>query len=435
MHNASFSPSAGDSAPSGDSPALLHPLPLGGRVLANRVVFGAHLTNFGQNNVFSPRHAAYYRERAAGGAGLIVTEALTVHPLDWAYERVPFGFRDEIIPSLQGLADAVRQAGPRCLLLAQLNHTGGQSAGRLLRQSPWAPAPWVEPASRRMARAMLQAELREVVQGFADTAARVVRAGLDGVELNAAQWSLLRQFVSPLTNTRQDEYGGALENRVRFVREVRDAVRAALDAQASHLGAARPVLGLKLCGDELAPWGGLTVEDAARIALHLVQSGPLDYLAIQVGGPYSTFMSDAPMPVPEGHAAHLAAAIRKALRGQGHTLPVLAEGRIESAATAERILTAGAEGAPQADAVDMTRALITDPLLPRKVAWQRLGQGDPNGAEAEPVRPHVGHARYFAVRGDWNRPLSDLSNPRAGREALLPAPQGLSGCNQALVVG
>jgi 2,4-dienoyl-CoA reductase-like NADH-dependent reductase (Old Yellow Enzyme family) len=397
--------------------SLLQPLRLGSVTLPNRIVFGAHLTNFGVGNVFTERHLAYYGARAAGGAGLLVTEALTVHPLDWPYEHIPFGHTDAIVPSLRAVAETVRAAGTGTVVVAQLNHTGGQTSGRLLRQSPWAPGNMVDVASKRMARAMLPEEIAQVVAGFAAAARRCAAAGLAGVELNAGQWSLLRQFLSPLTNPRQDAYGGSLENRLRILQETVRAVRAALPKEC--------VLGIKLCGDELAPWGGLTVQNAGEIAQHLLAAngagGGVDYLSVEIGGPYSTHMTDAAMPTPQGHAAHLAEAVRGAIAG---AIPVFAAGRIESLPVAESILAKG-----QADAVLMTRALISDPDLPHKAGLLAAGQ------ETEPIRPHIGNTRYFSVRGDWNRPLGDLANPRAGREAILPPVARSASPQRVLVVG
>ncbi len=402
-----------DPAPDARPPDLLHPLPLGSGSLPNRIVFGAHLTNFGKDHGYSARHRAYYRARAAGGAGLIVAEALTVHPLDYPYEHVPFGHTEAIVPSLQRLAEELREASPHAALavIAQLNHTGGQTSGRMLRQSPWAPSPVPDVASKKMAREMDHGQIAQVVEGFAAAADRVARAGLDGVELNAGQYSLLRQFLSPLTNFRNDAYGGDLENRMRIMLSVVEAAREALGAG--------KVLGVKLCGDELAPWGGLTPEDAGQIAKCLCATGAIDYLSVEIGGPYSVHATDAGMPMPQAHAAPLAGQVRKAV---GAAVPVFAEGRIETAAAAREVLAQG-----QADAAVMTRALVSDPDLPRKLA----------GESEESIRPHVGMNRYFVVKGDWNRPLGDLANPRAGREALLPPvePLPLAQREAALVIG
>src|SRR5262249_22165975 len=162
----------------------------------------------------------------------------------------------------------------------------------------------------------LAPEIAQVVEGFAAAAKRVAEAGLAGVELNAGQWSLLRQFLSPLTNPRQDAYGGSLENRMRMLHETVRAVRAALPTGA--------VLGVRRGGDELARWGGLTVQNAGDIAQRLAAAGGVDYLSIEIGGPYSTHMTDAAMPTPQGHAAHLAEVVRGAIGG---TIPVFADGR------------------------------------------------------------------------------------------------------------
>jgi hypothetical protein len=273
---------------------------------------------------------------------------------------------------------------------------------------------------------MLPEEIEQVIAGFAATANRVVQAGLAGVEINAGQWSLIRQFLSALSNFRQDEFGGDPQRRMRFLLEVTRRVREVLGPG--------PVLGIKLCGDELAPWGGLTAQDSAAIAVRLAASGAVDYLSIEIGGPYSTHVTDAGMPTPQGHAAHLAAGIRAALRSTGHNLPVFADGRIEAESVATRILAE-----QQADAVVMTRALLSDPLLPRKIAIQHGLSTDEvsQSLDGEPVRPHVGNLRYYSVRGDWNRPVGDLANPRAGREASLPFPERLpeAQVRPVLVVG
>ncbi|MCZ6842668.1 MAG: FAD-dependent oxidoreductase [SAR324 cluster bacterium] len=393
------------------TPGLLDPLVIRGRTMPNRIVFGAHLTNFGQGQRFTERHLAYYRARAEGGAGLIVTEALTVHALDYPYEHVPFGHLEEIVPSLAGLAESLRggETSSDPLLLAALNHTGGQCAGRMLRQSPWAPSPVPDVASRRMAREMSAAQIAEVVEGFGAAAARAARAGMDGVELHAGQHALLRQFLSPLTNFRTDAYGGSLENRMRMLLESAAAVRRGLGDE--------KILGIRLCGDEFAPWGGLTPEDAAQIARRLAEVGLGDYISVQVGGPYSVHLTDPGMPTAQGFGAEAAREVRRAVEGR---LPVFAEGRVESPITARELLSDG-----WADAVVMTRALVSDPDLPHKLT----------DGQAEPLRPHIGMLRYFAVRGDWNRPLGDLANPRAGREALLPQVLTVKDPAPALVIG
>ena len=394
---------------------LCQPLGVGLRSMPNRMVFGEHLTNFGQQNQFSARHLGYYAERAQGGVGLLVSEALCVHPQDWPYEHALFGWDDAIIPNLARLQQCIHQANPNTLLLAQLGHTGCQQSGKMLRQSPWGPSVWQEPATRTMSRALLFHEIEAVVNSYANAARRVMAANWDGVEINAAQFSLLRQFLSPLTNQRQDAYGGDLKGRIRLLLAVLAAVKTTLDDQA--------VLGVKLCADELAPWGGLTPEDCQLVAKHLIALSPSQgrphYLSLQIGGPYSTQMSDALMPTPQGFANHLAQGIRQAIADEaGGPVPVFADGRIEQPEVGAKAIVQH-----QADAVVMTRALISAPDLPRQLCASLRRQTTPTRIS---IRPHVGMGRYFAVRGDWNRPLSDLTNPRAGRETRAPFLQAAS---------
>ena len=389
--------------------ALLTPLALRGHRLSNRLILGAHITNFGQDNTYTPRHRAYYAERAAGGAGLIVLEAMTVHPLDWPYEHIPFGYRPQICDALASTAADIRAANDDTRVLAGLTHFGGQSAGLLLRQSPWAPSPVPDVASRRIPRPMEAGEIAQVREGFHLAARHAATAGLDGVEVQAGQQSLLRQFLSPLTNHRQDAYGGGLPGRARLLLECLAAVR-------SGLGPA-PLLGLRLCGDEYAPWGGLTPADAAGISALVLAAGGVDYLSIQMGGPYTVHMTLAPLPATQGEGLPAAKAVRDHLAG---ALPVFAEGCLEDPTLAGQALREGS-----ADAAVMTRALISDPLLPRKLAGEVSG----------PHRPHVAISRYYQVMGNWNRPLSDLANPRAGKEALLPAPPAGQAGTPVLVAG
>ena len=379
--------------------SLLSPLQIGALTIPNRIVFGAHVTNLGKGNRFGDAHGAYYLARAEGGAGLMVLEGATVHPLDQPYEHIPFAHSAAMLPPLRALLRRLKQAAPAMGCLASLTHAGGQSSGKILRQSPWAPSPATEVASKRMAREMTAGQIETVTAAFAHCAARMCDAGLDGVELNAGQFSLLRQFLSPLTNFRSDAHGGSLENRALFLLRTVSAMRLAMGAGA--------VLGVRLCGDELAPWGGLTLENAVSVARMLTAQGGVDYLSIQIGGPFSVHMTEAGMPVPEGHAVHLATAVRE---GIAAAIPVFADGRLETPELAGRVLAS-----QQADAAVMTRALISDPELPLKCA----------GENREPIRPHIAMMRYFSVQGDWNRPIGDLANPQAGREAEFSTPSSL----------
>lgn len=375
---------------------LLSPLKIGAKTAPNRIVFAAHLTNFGFDNVFTARHASYYAERARGGAGLIVAEEMSVHPLDWPYPRAIFGYRPEVVEGLRQVREAVRAANPQTLLLAQLNHTGGQGTGDITYREIVAPSAVQDIITRQVPKAMELEDIREVVAGFGKAAAFVRQAGLDGLEINIAERSLIRQFLSGLTNFRGDEYGGSFENKIRFALEVIDAVRVAVGPDL--------IVGVKLCGDELAPWAGLTPEQAQAVGVALAQSGQLDYISVMMGSIYSLDKAWASMHTPPGFAAHLAAGMRKALREAGLNIAVTATGRLQDPALAADLIAE-----ENADMVEMTRALISDPELPLKVREGRL----------ESIRYCTACNQECQVRSTMNPLLTCVHNAAAGEEASL----------------
>ena len=224
-----------------DVPPLLRPFELRGRRLRNRIVFGPHETNLARRRAISRRHLAYYTRRARGGAGLIVTESASVHPYDWPYERAPLA--QDCEPGWRAVASACHEEG--ALVLAGLSHAGSQGSSAYSQRELWAPSSVPDVASREVPKEMEPEDVTAVVAGFASAAALAIECGLDGVEINAGQHSLVRQFLSGLTNLRTDAYG----ERARFAEEVLAAVRAA---------APDAVIGLRLSCDELAPWAGIT---------------------------------------------------------------------------------------------------------------------------------------------------------------------------------
>src|SRR5260370_24416939 len=196
---------------------LFQPLKIGPREARNRILFGSHATNFARNNLLSPQHADYYAVRAEGGAGVIVLEEHIVHTSDMPYESAVLGY-------LPGTARAVTAATERihahgALACVQLNHNGQQSTSVHHQREMWAPSPVPDVASREGPKEMDQADIRAVIEGYTLVAHTVTQAGADGVELQIADSSLLRQFLSPLTNQRSDNYGGALSKSRPFVSE------------------------------------------------------------------------------------------------------------------------------------------------------------------------------------------------------------------------
>ncbi len=362
---------------------LFQPLEIGPREMRNRILFGSHATNLARHSLLSPQHADYYAARAEGGVGMIVLEEHIVHASDMPYESAVLGFLAGTAQAVKAVTERIHAYG--ALALVQLNHNGQQAASVHHQRELWAPSPVPDVASREVPKEMEQADIRAVIEGFAQVARTGTQAGADGVELQIADSSLLRQFLSPLTNQRSDNYGGVLENRLRFAQETLEAVDAAIGNDR--------VLGIRFCADELAPWAGLTPEQSLEIVHLLVATGRIDYVTVTMGSILSTqmFPFNASMYIPQGYAVHLAGAIKAVV-----DIPVFAAGRIMNAAQAERILAE-----EQADGVEMIRALIADPNLPL------LSQE----GRAERVRPCISCNQGCQVRGVMNATISCSVNP------------------------
>ena len=386
---------------------LFTPIKLGGLTLRNRVVFSAHLTNYAEEFMPSERHAAYYRERAIGGAGLIITEEHSVHPTDHPYEKLIHAFHPEVIPGYQRITRAVHAEGAH--ILAQINHNGQQASGMFPRLPVWGPSSVADPLFREVAKAMEPEDIQATVQGYAKVARHTQLGGFDGVELQCSHSSMVRQFLSRATNRREDGYGGSLENRARILREIVAAIRRAVGRDY--------VVGVRLCGDELIP-DGIVLEEMVETARILERDGQIDYLNTSIGSATSTlFMIEASMHIPPGYALFIASALRKAVK-----LPVIGVGRIKDPVQAERVLAEG-----HADLVGVVRAQIADPEWARK---SREGK-------VEAIRLCLSCNQECVGRMGFNRWMGCIETPATGRErelgigTLRLAPRG----KKVLVVG
>ncbi len=366
---------------------LLEPLSLGQARAPSRVMFGPHETNLGQGRAISARHVAYYERRAAGGCGVIVTEIASVHPSDWPYERAPLA-----ADCGPGWSQTVAACAPHgTLVLAGLGHAGLQGSSAFSQSALWAPSPVPDAGSRELPMEMAETEINAVIDGFAAAAAVARRSGLHGLEINAGQYSLLRQFQSGLTNQRTDAYG---QDRLLLTERVLRAVRTALGRDR--------VLGLRLCCDELAPWAGVTPELAAESAARL--AGQVDYLVVVRGSIYSVPATRPDLHSEPGFGIELCRQVRAAVKRDGEvggTIPVVLQGSVVDPAQAQRALADGA-----ADLVEMTRAQITDPDL---VARLRAGQPDR-------IRPCLLCNQACMVRDNRNPVITCVVEPGSGHE-------------------
>ena len=380
---------------------LLEPLALRGATAPNRVLFGPHETNLGWDRSISERHLAYYERRARGGAGVVVCEEASVHESDWPYERCPLAA--ECGPGWAALADRVHAHGG--VALAAIGHTGGQGASAYSQRELWAPSGVPEVNTREVPKVMEHDDIATVVRGFGEATALAVASGLDGVEVNAGQNSLVRQFLSGLTNTRDDAYG---TDRSRFAREALHAVRAA---------AGDRVVGLRLSCDELAPWAGLVPEAAAEVAAALLPW--IDYLVVVRGAIFSVPATRPDGHTPPGFNLDLTAQVREAVGGR---IPVYAQGSIVDWGQAEWAVGEG----DRADGVEMTRAQIADPDLVAKLA----------AGEPDRIRPCILCNQTCKVRDNRNPIVSCVVEPSAGHETEDPPVDGTAArpCS-VLVVG
>ena len=368
---------------------LLDPLRLGAITAPNRVLFGPHVTNLGDDDrQFTAAHVAYYARRAAGGCGVIVTEGASVHASDWPYERAPLAER--CAAGWSAIATACHAHGS--LVIAGLDHAGGQGSSAYSQAPLLAPSRVPEVNSREVPKWMEADDIAAVVAGFAAATTIAINAGCDGVEINAGQHSLVRQFLSGLTNQRGDEWGG---DRLKFAADVVAAVRAAASSASPTA-----IVGLRLCCDELAPWAGITPEMAPQIAQALVAAG-LDYVVVVRGSIFTVEKTRADFHEPTGYNIEVTRSIHAALPGT----PVFLQGSVVDPGQAEWAL-----GDSVCDGVEMTRAQIADPDLVSKLRGDRRDQ----------VRPCIRCNQTCQVRDARNPIVTCVAEPTSGREASDP---------------
>ncbi len=385
---------------------LFSPLRIGPVTVRNRVIFSAHLTNYAEDGLATEQHAAYYEARAAGGAGLIITEEHSTHPTDWPYEKLIHGFHRKVIPGYRRITDAVHRHGTP--IFAQINHNGGQASSMYSRLPVWAPSAVPDPLFREVPKAVTVREIAEIVAGYALVAGHCREGGFDGVELQCSHSSIVRGFLSGATNLRRDQYGGSLANRARILIEIVRAVREAIGPGLA--------LGVRLCGDELIE-GGTTIDEAVEVAKMVEATGQVDYINTSIGVATATlYVIEASMHVPPGYALFIPNAIRRAV-----SIPVVGVGRFKDALQAERALAEG-----HCDLVGAVRAQIADPDFVRKA----------QAGAHEDTRLCLSCNQECVGRMGLNRWLGCIENPRTGREALVPAVPSRSPVpKKVLVVG
>jgi N-methyl-L-proline demethylase len=373
---------------------LFTPFSLKHLTLRNRIVSTSHEPAFSEDGLPKDRYRAYHREKARGGVALTMIGGSALVSPD---STPPFGnlqlFRDEAVPWLKALSDDVHEQGAG--VMTQLTHMGHRTYNNT---HDWIPALSAsgtrEPAHRAFTRVADARDLARIARDFADTALRCQAGGLDGVEINAYGGHLLDEFLNPALNHRHDEYGGSLENRLRFPLEVVAAVRAAVGREF--------VVGMRMSFDDERPEGaGLGPDEAIRMAAEFTKAG-IDFFSVVRGRPDTEFALARmipPMFTPASPQLEFAGWVKQRV-----DVPVMHAARITDVATARHAIADGL-----IDLVGMVRPLMADPDLPRK---EQAGEGDR-------IRPCVGAS--VCLDSIYTSGSSTcIHNPATGRELHLP---------------
>ncbi|WP_400164845.1 FAD-dependent oxidoreductase [Brevibacillus sp. TJ4] len=362
---------------------VLEPIQVGSLRLPNRIIMGSMHVGLENQERGVERLAAFYAERAKGGVGLIVTGGAGVCPEGGMGDAYCNVYLDEHIPALRTITQAVHQANGRIAL--QLFHAGRYAAKEQTGLDPVAPSPLQAPINRSKPRELSADEVEMTIQAFADGALRARQAGFDAVEIMGSEGYLINQFLSPVTNKRDDEWGGDFARRARFGVEVAKRVRQAV-------GQEFPVI-FRMSGLDLMP-DSTTMEETLQFARMLQEAG-VDALNVGIGWHESQVPTIA-MMVPRGAYVWVAQQVKQAV-----SIPVIASNRINDMRQAEDIVQAG-----RSDIVSMARPFLADPMIVRKSIEGRFDEVNTCIACNQACLDHIFNGNM----------ASCLVNPEAGRE-------------------
>ena len=382
---------------------------LGPLTLRNRIFSSSHAPGYNTDGTPSERYVAYHEEKAKGGIGLTMIGGSSNVSIDSASLWGQLNFAtDAIVEPLAAMTERIHRHG--AAVMCQITHMGRRNVSN---DGDWlptiAPSPIREPMHRGWPKRMESSDIRRVVADFGMAAVRARAGGLDGIELCATS-HLIDQFWTPLANRRTDEYGGSIENRLRFTFEVLESIREAIGNDL--------LVGIRMIGDEGQP-GGLAKEESADIAQRLATSGLLDFINItssSLATEEGLSKAIPPSGTPLMPYVPLAASIKEAV-----DIPVLHATRITDVATARHAISSGL-----IDLAGMTRAHFADPHIVAK-----LERG-----EEDRIRVCVG-ASFCINRLHQGLESVCIQNPATGRESHIPqlVPKSSGRRKKAVVVG
>ncbi|GLS22097.1 oxidoreductase [Labrys miyagiensis] len=388
-------------------PHLYSPFTIRNTRIKNRIMSTGHDTTL--PTAFVPNDAliAYQQARAKGGVGLIVLQVAGVHETARYTSHLLMATSDDCIPGYRRLADVCHAEG--ATVFGQLFHPGREIMETAEGTAPVAYAPSAVPNQRFhvMPRPMTTRMIAEIVEGYGAAAKRLETAGLDGVEIVGSHGYLPAQFVNPRANLREDQYGGSLENRLRFLREIVEAIR--------RQTAPDFVVGLRFSAED-RDLNGLTTEEVSEALVAL--DGAFDYFNLTIGSSasFGGAVHIAPaMAFASAYGAPVAAAIKRQVK-----TPVFYAGRVNQPQDAERLVAQG-----EADMVGMTRALICDPDMPGKA---EAGRFDDIRACIACNQACIGHFQLGV-------PISCIQHPETGRELTYGTMKRAGNPKRVLVAG
>jgi 2,4-dienoyl-CoA reductase-like NADH-dependent reductase (Old Yellow Enzyme family) len=368
-------------------PTVFTPIKLRHCTLKNRIVFGAHTVNMSEGGLPLDPHFGYYRERARGGAGMIVVEPTPAHRTG-VLTRGNFKNSDDcVIPHFKRITTECRKEG--AVILHQIYHTGAHGDQDNSWEPYWSPSGTPSMSDPWGSHAMTEVEIQELIASFVQAARRDRDAGFDGVDLFAGYNCLIDQFWSPLTNKRTDQWGGSLENRTRFAMQVCRQIR--------NMAGEDFIIGMTISGAEPYP-GGLSLEDKLKIVRLLDENKLVDYFSVGHG----SYLNQSHAIVPSFYfGMRLTKTEAKSFKEVVKHALITTEARVKTPQNAEEILSAGS-----ADLVSLVRSQIADPHLVNKARDNR----------SDDIRPCISCNQLCIGRRLRDYSVSCLVNPSVGRE-------------------
>lgn len=357
------------------------PLRIGTMVLKNRIVMTPMNTNYSDSNgCLTPQMEEYYVRRAKGGAGMIVLEAVSVMPDTRNHGVQPMLWDEKYVPAWSNLVERLQSYG--CKVSIELAHFGSEAT-----LAPRMSSSQVTRFAGAQVEEMSVDRIHEVQRAFVQTAKCAKMAGVDAITLHGAHGYLIAEFMSPAYNKRTDEYGGCLENRMRFVTELLAMLR-------QELGARFPIM-VRYSVDEFIT-GGRTPEESVEVAKYLENAGA-SAIDLSAGIPNTYIFTNPPNGLGDTACMLIekAAAVKRAV-----TIPVICANTIRYVSEIEQILAE-----EKVDLIGLARPLLADPDFPNKAMTGRQ----------EEIRPCLSCQHCFRTL-DSGRSLRCAVNPETGRE-------------------